>query len=155
MPIRLRTLATGSDAEAIITRLGALSADDQRRWGTMSPREALCHLSDAFRTGLGEVHPSPIRVMGLRGSIPKWIGLRLPVPWPHGVRGPAEVDPRREGTKPAEFQADRERALGMTRRFIAEVGNEYPHPMFGAMSRGDWLRWGWLHLDHHLRQFGR
>jgi hypothetical protein len=27
--------------------------------------------------------------------------------------------------------------------------------MFGAMTRGDWLRWGWLHMDHHLRQFGR
>jgi hypothetical protein len=26
--------------------------------------------------------------------------------------------------------------------------------MFGSMQRTDWLRWGWLHADHHLRQFG-
>ena len=28
------------------------------------------------------------------------------------------------------------------------------HPTFGRMSEGAWLRWGYLHVDHHLRQFG-
>jgi hypothetical protein len=28
------------------------------------------------------------------------------------------------------------------------------HPLFGAMSAAAWLRWAYLHLDHHLRQFG-
>jgi hypothetical protein len=28
------------------------------------------------------------------------------------------------------------------------------HPIFGALSARDWLRWGYLHADHHLRQFG-
>jgi hypothetical protein len=28
------------------------------------------------------------------------------------------------------------------------------HPIFGAMSERAWLRWGYLHMDHHLRQFG-
>jgi hypothetical protein len=27
--------------------------------------------------------------------------------------------------------------------------------MFGPMSERDWMRWGYLHADHHLRQFGR
>ncbi len=29
------------------------------------------------------------------------------------------------------------------------------HPMFGPMMETDWMRWGYLHADHHLRQFGR
>ena len=29
------------------------------------------------------------------------------------------------------------------------------HPMFGPMTAADWMRWGYLHADHHLRQFGR
>jgi hypothetical protein len=29
-----------------------------------------------------------------------------------------------------------------------------PHPVFGAMSDSAWRRWGYLHTDHHLRQFG-
>jgi hypothetical protein len=28
------------------------------------------------------------------------------------------------------------------------------HPIFGRMSAAAWLRWGYLHTDHHLRQFG-
>ena len=28
------------------------------------------------------------------------------------------------------------------------------HPIFGRLSRTAWLRWGYLHIDHHLRQFG-
>ena len=28
------------------------------------------------------------------------------------------------------------------------------HPFFGAMSVEQWMRWGYLHADHHLRQFG-
>jgi hypothetical protein len=28
------------------------------------------------------------------------------------------------------------------------------HPDFGEMSEDDWFRWAWLHMDHHLRQFG-
>ena len=29
------------------------------------------------------------------------------------------------------------------------------HAIFGAMTASDWMRWGFLHADHHLRQFGR
>ena len=28
------------------------------------------------------------------------------------------------------------------------------HPLFDEMSERDWMRWGYLHVDHHLRQFG-
>jgi hypothetical protein len=28
------------------------------------------------------------------------------------------------------------------------------HPILGSMSRANWLRWAYLHIDHHLRQFG-
>lgn len=28
------------------------------------------------------------------------------------------------------------------------------HPLFGKMNTGQWGRFAWIHLDHHLRQFG-
>ena len=28
------------------------------------------------------------------------------------------------------------------------------HPIFGTMSKTEWGRWGYRHVDHHLRQFG-
>jgi len=41
-------------------------------------------------------------------------------------------------------------------RFTAPAkGIEFhPHPIFGDMSEAEWMRWGYLHCDHHLRQFG-
>ena len=40
-------------------------------------------------------------------------------------------------------------------RFLEARGNRTDHAMFGTMSPEDWMRWGYLHTDHHLRQFGR
>ncbi len=45
--------------------------------------------------------------------------------------------------------------LSIVRRFCDTAAFAEPHPFFGAMSRQEWLRWGYLHADHHLRQFGR
>ena len=41
-------------------------------------------------------------------------------------------------------------------RFTAPAKNVefHPHPFFGDMSEAEWMRWGYLHCDHHLRQFG-
>jgi hypothetical protein len=33
-------------------------------------------------------------------------------------------------------------------------GGMEPHPVFGPLNVAAWLRWGHLHVDHHLRQFG-
>ena len=27
------------------------------------------------------------------------------------------------------------------------------HPFFGALTREEWMIWGYRHTDHHLRQF--
>jgi hypothetical protein len=28
------------------------------------------------------------------------------------------------------------------------------HPIFGELTEREWMRWGYLHTDHHFRQFG-
>ena len=40
-------------------------------------------------------------------------------------------------------------------RFVAAAGRDMDrHPMFGDLTRGEWGRWGYRHMDHHLTQFG-
>jgi hypothetical protein len=47
------------------------------------------------------------------------------------------------------------RLEGLTERLAAERDfTGRAHPIFGAMAKEEWHRWGYLHLDHHLRQFG-
>jgi hypothetical protein len=76
------------------------------------------------------------------------------VPWPHGIPTRPEIDPQRRGTRPAEFARDRARVVELLRRFVQPSSRFARHPAFGAMTRDEWLLWGYGHLDHHLRQFG-
>lgn len=137
------------------SRLTRLQVDGRRRWGTMSAHQMLCHVADAFAAALGELEVRPLRTV-LGSTVMKWGALWMPLRWPHGVPTRAEIDPTRRGTRPAVFEADRRRVLELMDRFVREGGSdpEAVHVLFGPLSRREWLRWGWLHTDHHLRQFG-
>jgi hypothetical protein len=84
----------------------------------------------------------------------KWVALHTTLPWPQGVPTRPEVDPRRAGTPPGEFTRDKAETLRYLRRFVEPDAPYDRHPAFGAMSREEWLLWGFAHMDHHLRQFG-
>jgi hypothetical protein len=150
----MKTLARHRDRAEILHRLKALRPDSGRRWGRMSAHQMVCHLSDSFRMGTGQkpVTHSPRLV---ERTIVKWIALYLPVRWPPGIVTRPEIDQELDGTKPVDFAADvadLEALLNGTAQpntFRSRV-----HPIFGRMSQAAWHRWGYLHADHHLRQFG-
>ena len=150
----MRTLATADDRESTLRRIASLTPSDGRLWGKMSVHQMVCHLCDAYRLPLGEKTASPATGF-LQRTIVKWIALQLPLKWPHGVATRPEMEQGVGGTPPAEFEMDRAELLSIVRRFCDAAAPSEPHPFFGAMSRQEWLRWGYLHADHHLRQFGR
>ena len=40
-------------------------------------------------------------------------------------------------------------------RFVAAAGRGTDtHPIFGDLTLGEWGRWGYRHMDHHVTQFG-
>jgi hypothetical protein len=88
---------------------------------------------------------------------PQWIALYLPVPWPAGtLKTRPEVDQEVAGTRPGDFAADVAALEALVEILAARTVcvDGHPHPVFGRMSEAAWLRWGYLHMDHHLRQFG-
>lgn len=84
----------------------------------------------------------------------KLVALQLPFPWPHGVKTRPEVDQERGGTPPQHFEADVAQLVQACERFAAGRGSRGPHFLFGPLSDDEWARWGYKHMDHHLRQFG-
>ena len=85
----------------------------------------------------------------------KWIAINSGLKWPHGVATIPEVDQEIGGTKPVEFARDRHELEVLMETFARRSASELqPHPIFGRMSTREWQRWGWMHMDHHLRQFG-
>jgi len=81
----------------------------------------------------------------------------VPVPWPAGILTSPEIDQERGGTRPVDFAADVTQVEAPLELVTAKTRSldRPPHPVFGPMSDGEWLRLGYLHTDHHLRQFGR
>lgn len=136
----------------LVARLGALRPDSPRRWGTMTPGEMLCHLGDAAGNVLNEAETRRRR----RRPLVKWVGLYSGIPWPHGVRAPADVDPRARGTRPGDFEGDRRRAIETLRALATAPDQSFrrTHSIFGAMTPRDWHRWAYRHTDYHLKQFG-
>jgi hypothetical protein len=116
----------------------------------------VCHLSDSCRILTGLRHAGPAATF-LPGPIMKWLALYLPMRWPAGIPTTSELDQEIGGTKPIEFAADiaeLERLLDLITTDRRARVDGLVHPVFGRMSEADWLRWAYLHADHHLRQFG-
>jgi hypothetical protein len=118
----------------------------------MSAHQMICHLNDSFRVATGEKYASSATNFFQRGVI-KWIALHTPVRWPHGTPIRPEVEQGRGGTPPGDWERDRSELFAQVRAF-ADRTIFAVHPIFGKMSRSDWMVWGWRHVDHHLRQFG-
>ena len=151
----MKTLANDADRNELLERLQRVRPNHIRHWGKMSPHQMICHLTDSFKAGTGEKSATSAENL-LNRTVMKWAGLYLPIPWPHGINTLPEMDQNIGGTKPVEFERDRAELAEMIERFSRpqrdfEWGR---HPLFGEMSDRDWYRWGYLHVDHHLRQFG-
>jgi hypothetical protein len=152
----MKTLANDLDRSAMLARLRRLNPASQRRWGKMTPHQMVVHLNDSFKSVIGERKVSVRQTNALVRALIRWMALYAPFKWPHGVPTMPENDQERGGTPPVEFKRDVEALAAMIERLTrAEKDFQWlRHPLFDEMSERDWMRWGYLHVDHHLRQFG-
>jgi len=150
----VKTLARAEDRDEILRRLRALRPENERRWGRMSVHQMVCHLADAFRMATGDKAASDASSV-LHRTVVKWVALYAPVRWPPGITTRPEIDQECGGTAPADFASDVACVQAMVERISLEAATLSfgVHPIFGRLSAASWLRWGYLHVDHHLRQF--
>jgi len=152
----MKTIAAPGVLAALLGRLGALRPDTPRLWGTLTPGEMLSHLADSSASVLGRRRAAGPSAPAASRPFRKWVGLYTALPWPKGLMTSPSVDPRADGTRPGEFEEDRGRVIaGLEDLAAAPAAALSPaHSHFGTMSRRDWHRWAYRHVDHHLRQFG-
>jgi hypothetical protein len=150
----MKSLCSHRDTTALLQRLRTLRPETTARWGRMSAHQMVCHLSDCCRMALGEKRVQHTPNL-LERTLVKWIALYVPLRWPTGLVTRPEVDQLIDGTRPAVFAADLAQLIALLELTAHHQPVAPPrHPTFGKMSEGDWQRWGYLHADHHLRQFG-
>src|SRR5688572_7812341 len=150
----MKTLARPDDLDDLRRRLHRVRPDSGARWGRMSAHQMICHVADVLRMATGERQVSTASSV-LHRTLIKWIALYVPASWPAGIPTRPEVDQECTGTRPADFAADVAAVDALLGRVAAQRQGVWPvHPIFGPLSHGAWLRWAYLHTDHHLRQFG-
>jgi hypothetical protein len=135
----------------MLARLDALRADSVRQWGKMTIGQMLAHCQQPLRVALGELPLKRSLVGILFGRIAK--RQLLTKPWKPGM--PTAPEFRVHDAR--DFAAERTTLRALVTR-LGEGGpavlSRQPHPFFGPLTADEWQRLQWLHLDHHLRQFG-
>jgi hypothetical protein len=149
----MKSLSRERDREEIVRRLRTLRPESVRHWGRMSVHQMVCHLNDSFRMATGEKSVKSAATLRNR-TLTRLIALHVPVRWPRGLETVPEVDQEIGGTRPVDFAADLAELETRLQSFAERRRVNRPHPIFGRLSDGEWLRWAYLHTDHHLRQFG-
>lgn len=150
----MKTLFNPALRQDLLTRLANLTPDNTRQWGSMTAHQAVCHLNDSFKAILGD-RPVGRKPVDLKRRLTRFAAFTLPIRWPEGVPTSPETNAQEGGTPPGEFERDVAELQSLVERFVKTDGRTLnPHYSWGAMSRGEWGRYGYRHIDHHLRQFG-
>jgi hypothetical protein len=119
----------------------------------MTAKQMVRHLRCACEVALGERTVEPRQ--GFAPVLMKFAALRSGVRWPKNVPTMPELKRAIKEHSHSDFDVLVCAVIDKTQ--MLATGTQYApsHPMFGPMSDKDWKRWGYLHADHHLRQFGR
>jgi hypothetical protein len=149
----MKSLASVEVLSEIRGRLRSVRVDDRARWGKMTAKRMMRHLICSYEVALGERTVAPVE-----GPVPvlvKFIALRSGLRWPKNIPTVPELKRAIAEHSEVEFEV-LVRAVVESMEAVAKGTHYAPsHPMFGPMTPEDWMRWGYLHADHHLRQFGR
>ena len=57
-------------------------------------------------------------------------------------------------TDQRKFEEEKQKLVDMINRFTEANMVDEPHPFFGKLTKEEWSKGTWKHLDHHLMQFG-
>ncbi|CAN5477438.1 hypothetical protein BH10ACI4_BH10ACI4_17430 [soil metagenome] len=148
-----KSLATAQVLGETRDRLYQVTAQDRALWGTLTAPVMMRHLAQAYEIALGERQVGPVR--GLPQGLMKWVALRSWFQWPKNIQTTPELHLANAEACHEDFDSLIEETVEKLEQVARGRGLATSHPFFGSMTAEDWMRWGYLHADHHLRQFGR
>ena len=148
----MKSLFDKASAEELKQRMAQLSPETKRLWGKMSPAQMLAHCSVGMEVSLGDRLMQQVwlgKLFGKRAKASmlsgKPMGRNLPTDKAYVMTGELELE------------VERQKLAGFIDRFQTggpEGCTKGPHSFFGLLTPEEWAELNYLHLDHHLRQFG-
>jgi hypothetical protein len=150
--IIMKTLANPNDLDALAARFNQLTPDAPARWGKMNPQQMAVHVGDASEMVLKQRPPLTVK-RTVPPAIIRFAVFRVLRRFPRNVR--TSANPAGQSVDRTKFTRDIERAIASLRSLAAAAPHQLSerHPALGRLTRDQWLRYMYMHTDHHLRQF--
>jgi hypothetical protein len=150
---KVKSLFAAATLEEVNGRMALLRPDSERLWGKMSAAQMLAHNAAAMEMAVGITFP-PRRFVGrLFGPLAKKAILTEGKPFRRNSPSDKSLIIRED----RDFEAERQRLRGLLERFAAggpEACTRHPHSFFGPLMPMELASLMYVHLDHHLQQFG-
>ena len=148
--MEIKNLFDPSVKQEIVDRINKLTAETQNKWGKMNVSQMLAHVQMPIRIAYGTHQPKGSFLLRLIGPLFK-SKLLDEVPYKQSL--PTDPTFVMTGTT-KDFEKEKAALLELLNHFTdSKIAREH-HPIFGKLTKINWSKATWKHLDHHLRQFG-
>jgi Protein of unknown function (DUF1569) len=148
-----KNIFTTSDYNNTINRMQHLNSNSTAQWGKMNVIQMMEHCAIQLKMAL-KILPEgkPEGLALLKTALGKWLSLYI-MPWSKGTTSPTAMNMELNNATLATFEEEKK----LLQELLGQVlhKNEFTaHPIFGKLTKKDWGRLIWKHLNHHLTQFG-
>ena len=148
--MEVKNLFDPSVKEEIIVRINKLTSDTKPLWGKMNAGQMLAHLQ------------MPIGVADGTHQLKRTLFGRIVGPMVKSMIYNDKPFKRSLPTDPSfimitnekDFETEKQKLLKMISNFSETAIVNETHTFFGKLTKEQWSKGTWKHLDHHLQQFG-
>ncbi len=147
--MEIKNLFDASVKQEIIRRINTLTPESPSQWGKMDVAQMLAHLQVPIGVALGTHTVKGNWLMKLILPLFKK-NLYDEKPWKQGL--PTDKTFVMTG-QAKNFDTEKAKLLDMITRFTESNMINEKHPVFGKLTKEQWSKASWKHIDHHLKQF--
>ena len=147
--MQVKNLFEPAVKQEIIGRINKLTPGSQRQWGKMDVAQMLAHCQMPLGVAVGKHTLKGSFFIKLIGPLFK---KKLFNDQPFKQNLP--TDKSFKMTDPKDFEYEKQSLIQMINDFSETTMSGEPHPFFGKLTKEEWSKGTWKHLDHHLMQFG-
>ena len=148
----MKSIFNASDNQEIINRIESLSPESKALWGKMTVDQMLSHCIAPIDIAFGNSSFKANFLMRLLGKMVKGKMLKQDVFNKNSPTAPSFIR-----SDKYDFEATKKELIGKIKQFEKEghaVIKNQKHPFFGTMTYDEWDHLHYMHLNHHLQQFG-
>ncbi|HMW67490.1 MAG TPA: DUF1569 domain-containing protein [Chitinophagaceae bacterium] len=136
--------------QEIEDRINRLTSQSLPKWGKMNVAQMLAHLQEPMAIALDG---KSVKVNWLMKMIFPLFKSKLWDDKPYKQNLPTSPSFITYGSE-KDFEKEKHGLLNMVNRFTEANILSDRHPVFGKLTKENWSKATWKHIDHHLQQFG-